>query len=43
MKIMFERSVRPELERDAGGAVILSKTLHTFGLENPPSPRSSAI
>jgi len=32
MKIMFERSIRPELERESSGAVILSKTLHTFGL-----------
>jgi nicotinamide-nucleotide amidase len=32
MKIMFDRSLRPELERESSGAVILSKTLHTFGL-----------
>jgi nicotinamide-nucleotide amidase len=32
MKIMFERSVLPELGRDGGTGVILSKTLHTFGL-----------
>jgi len=35
MKIMFGRSVLPRLQAQigqAGGAVILSKTLHTFGL-----------
>jgi nicotinamide-nucleotide amidase len=33
MKIMFERSVRPRLGGDgSAGGVILSKTLHTFGL-----------
>lgn len=32
MKIMFERSVLPELAREASGGVILSETLHTFGL-----------
>src|SRR5262249_5297480 len=32
MKIMFERSVLPVIKEKAGGAVILSKTLHTFGL-----------
>jgi nicotinamide-nucleotide amidase len=35
MKIMFQRSVLPRLQAQvgqAGGAVILSKTLHTFGL-----------
>jgi nicotinamide-nucleotide amidase len=32
MKIMFERSIRPELARESGGGVILSTTLHTFGL-----------
>jgi nicotinamide-nucleotide amidase len=31
MKIMFARSVLPEIERESGGGVILSKTLHTFG------------
>jgi nicotinamide-nucleotide amidase len=31
MKIMFARSILPELEREAGRGVILSKTLHTFG------------
>jgi nicotinamide-nucleotide amidase len=32
MKAMFERDVRPHLEKESGGAVILSRTLHTFGL-----------
>lgn len=32
MKIMFERSVLPIIKQNAGGSVILSKTLHTFGL-----------
>jgi nicotinamide-nucleotide amidase len=32
MKIMFERSVLPGLRKSSGGAVILSRTLHTFGL-----------
>ena len=32
MKAMFELSVRPELAKAAGGSVIVSRTLHTFGL-----------
>jgi nicotinamide-nucleotide amidase len=32
MKIMFQRDVLPYLRDAAGGAVILSRTLHTFGL-----------
>jgi nicotinamide-nucleotide amidase len=32
MKIMFERSVLPHIRERGGGAVILSRTLHTFGL-----------
>ncbi|HEX5242412.1 MAG TPA: competence/damage-inducible protein A [Tepidisphaeraceae bacterium] len=32
MKKMFQMSVRPELQARSGGAVILSRTLHTFGL-----------
>jgi nicotinamide-nucleotide amidase len=32
MKIMFQRSVLPDLEQASGGGVILSRTLHTFGL-----------
>jgi len=32
MKIMFERDVLPHIRAAAGGAVILSRTLHTFGL-----------
>ena len=35
MKVMFERSVLPRLieqQGRGGGAVVLSKTLHTFGL-----------
>ena len=32
MRIMFERSVLPPLRDLSGGAVILSRTLHTFGL-----------
>ncbi len=32
MKIMFERSVLPHIKAKGGGAVILSRTLHTFGL-----------
>src|SRR3954471_4618564 len=32
MKAMFDRDVRPHLEKESGGAVILSRTLHTFGL-----------
>jgi nicotinamide-nucleotide amidase len=32
MKIMFERDVLPHLRDAADGAVILSRTLHTFGL-----------
>jgi nicotinamide-nucleotide amidase len=31
MKIMFERDVLPHIAKDVGGAVILSRTLHTFG------------
>jgi nicotinamide-nucleotide amidase len=31
MKAMFTRSLLPNLQERAGGAVILSKTLHTFG------------
>ena len=31
MKLMFERSILPTLREKSGGAVILSKTLHTFG------------
>jgi nicotinamide-nucleotide amidase len=31
MKLMFERSVLPHLQQAAAGAVILSRTLHTFG------------
>src|SRR4029450_7800660 len=32
MKGMFERDVLPHLRENSGGAVILSRTLHTFGL-----------
>jgi nicotinamide-nucleotide amidase len=32
MKIMFERDVLPHVRAASGGAVILSRTLHTFGL-----------
>lgn len=32
MKIMFERDVLPHVRAAGGGAVILSRTLHTFGL-----------
>jgi nicotinamide-nucleotide amidase len=32
MKIMFQRDVLPYLKQQSGGAVILSRTLHTFGL-----------
>lgn len=32
MKIMFERDVLPHLKQFSGGARILSRTLHTFGL-----------
>lgn len=32
MKIMFARDVLPHLREASGGAVILSRTLHTFGL-----------
>ena len=32
MKAMFTRDVLPHVRRPAGGAVILSRTLHTFGL-----------
>jgi nicotinamide-nucleotide amidase len=32
MKIMFERDVLPHIREKGGGAVILSRTLHTFGL-----------
>jgi len=32
MKIMFERDVLPFIKQSGGGACILSKTLHTFGL-----------
>ncbi len=32
MKIMFERDVLPHIRAKGGGAVILSRTLHTFGL-----------
>src|ERR1043166_134862 len=32
MKIMFARDVLPHIYQKAGGAVILSRTLHTFGL-----------
>ena len=32
MKIMFARDVLPHIQSHANGAVILSKTLHTFGL-----------
>ena len=31
MKLMFERSVLPTLREKSSGAVILAKTLHTFG------------
>lgn len=31
MKRMFERDVRPHLQQAAAGAIILSRTLHTFG------------
>jgi nicotinamide-nucleotide amidase len=31
MKLMFERSILPTLREKSSGAVILSKTLHTFG------------
>ena len=32
MKIMFTRDVLPHVKKQGGGAVILSRTLHTFGL-----------
>lgn len=32
MRLMFERDVRPKIETRANGGVILSRTLHTFGL-----------
>jgi nicotinamide-nucleotide amidase len=32
MKAMFTRDILPEMKKSAGGAVILSRTLHTFGL-----------
>lgn len=32
MKAMFERDVRPHIAQAGAGAVILSRTLHTFGL-----------
>lgn len=32
MKLMFERSILPNLTTESGGGVILSKTLHTYGL-----------
>src|SRR5439155_12304046 len=32
MKVMFTRSILPELQSQSAGAVILSRTLHTFGL-----------
>lgn len=32
MKAMFHRDVLPHVREQAGGAVILSRTLHTFGL-----------
>lgn len=32
MKAMFERDVLPQVRAASGGAVILSRTLHTFGL-----------
>ena len=32
MKAMFLRDVLPHVRRQSGGAVILSRTLHTFGL-----------
>lgn len=32
MKIMFARDVLPHIRTSAGGAAILSRTLHTFGL-----------
>ncbi|MGH7215339.1 MAG: competence/damage-inducible protein A [Tepidisphaeraceae bacterium] len=32
MKIMFERDVLPHVRAGGGGGVILSRTLHTFGL-----------
>ena len=32
MKAMFARDVLPAIEKQSGGAVILSRTLHTFGV-----------
>ena len=32
MKAMFARNVLPAIEKQSGGAVILSRTLHTFGV-----------
>jgi nicotinamide-nucleotide amidase len=32
MKVMFTRDVLPHVQKMTGGAVILSRTLHTFGL-----------
>jgi nicotinamide-nucleotide amidase len=32
MKAMFERDVLPHVRESSGGAVILSRTLHTFGM-----------
>jgi nicotinamide-nucleotide amidase len=32
MKAMFTRDILPALQKESGGAVILSRTLHTFGL-----------
>src|SRR5258705_8201458 len=31
MKAMFTRDILPELQKQSGGAVILSRTLHTYG------------
>jgi nicotinamide-nucleotide amidase len=32
MKAMFTRDILPSLQKESGGGVILSRTLHTFGL-----------
>ncbi|MDP9174628.1 MAG: competence/damage-inducible protein A [Planctomycetota bacterium] len=32
MKLMFQQSILPSIAQTAGGAVILSRTLHTFGV-----------
>jgi nicotinamide-nucleotide amidase len=44
MKAMFTRDVLPHVKRMSGGAVILSRTLHTFGLgESAVAERLGAL